>query len=107
MYLVVLTLLVIKVLEKKKNDVSVRSYLSLLRTFCYSSRFNASGSDKYMYSYNPCQTFRLGPPSNNSCYFRDVALSCFDYFLMMCRGVAKTFQRRGGGVTEAAPQITI
>lgn len=38
MYLVVLTLLVIKVLEKKKNDVSVRSYLSLLRTFCYSSR---------------------------------------------------------------------
>lgn len=39
-----------------------------------SPRFNASGSDKYMYSYNPCQTFRLGPPSNNSCYFRDVAI---------------------------------
>ena len=56
---------------------------------------NASGSDKYMYSYNPCQTFRLGPPNNNSCYFRDVALSCFDYFLMMCRGVAKIFQRGG------------
>ncbi|XP_073254633.1 uncharacterized protein [Porites lutea] len=39
-----------------------------------SPRFNASGSDKYMYSYNPCQTFGLGPPSNNSCYFRDVAI---------------------------------
>lgn len=79
-YVVPLTLFVLKFLEKKRNDVSVRSNLPLLRTFCYSSRFNASGSDKYMYSYNPCQTFGLGPPSSNSCYFRDVAVSCFDYF---------------------------
>ena len=69
--------------EKEEWYVSVRSNLPLLRTFCYSSRFNASGSDKYMYSYNPCQTFGLGPPSNNSCYFRDVAVSFFDYLSMM------------------------